>query len=97
MSDKCPKCGAEAIRGLIIDSLSRFRCGSEQPRPYLEGLGDKHKQSDACRIRELESENERLRKILAHVPGRIAIKAKEDAGFGVQIRTMENQSDSHSS
>lgn len=35
----------------------------------------------------LREENERLRKILAHVPARIAIKAKEDAGFGEAITT----------
>lgn len=32
-------------------------------------------------------EIDRLRKILAHVPARIAIKAKEDAGFGDEINT----------
>jgi hypothetical protein len=33
----------------------------------------------------LEAENVKLRKILAHVPGRIAIKAREDAGFSNYI------------
>ena len=32
-------------------------------------------------LKRLEAENEKLRRILAHVPGRIVIKAKEDAGF----------------
>lgn len=34
-------------------------------------------------------EIERLRKILAHVPGRIAIEAKEAAGFGDTIHAKE--------
>lgn len=36
---------------------------------------------------ELIAENTRLRKIAAHVPARIYIKAKEDAGFGTAIVT----------
>lgn len=34
----------------------------------------------------LKAENIKLRKILAHVPARIALKAKEDAGFGEPVK-----------
>lgn len=37
------------------------------------------------RVAELEVTNERLRKIAAHVPGKVYIEAKEAAGFGAQI------------
>ena len=30
----------------------------------------------------------KLRKIAAHVPAAIYIKAKEDAGFGVEVKTL---------
>lgn len=40
-------------------------------------------------VAELKTENVRLRKILAHVPGRVAIKAKEDAGFATVITLAE--------
>lgn len=47
---------------------------------------------DACTIlrrerQRLEDENLKLRKIAAHVPGDVYIKAKEAAGFGEAIRT----------
>lgn len=35
---------------------------------------------------DLRAKVERLRKILSHVPAKVAIKAKEDAGFGEEIR-----------
>lgn len=41
------------------------------------------------RIRELEAENLKLRKIAAHVPSRAYIKAKETAGFAVEIHAKE--------
>ncbi len=40
------------------------------------------------RLNTLEDENARLRKILAHVPGRIAMQAKEQAGFPDYIHTL---------
>lgn len=40
-------------------------------------------------VADLKAENVRLRKILAHVPGRVAMKAKEDAGFGNVITLAE--------
>lgn len=40
-------------------------------------------------IANLKTENVRLRKILAHVPGRVAIKAKEEAGFANKITLSE--------
>lgn len=40
-------------------------------------------------LNNAEAENERLRKILAHVPGKIAMKAKEDAGFATYIHLTE--------
>ena len=39
-------------------------------------------------VRRLNTENERLRKTLAHVPARVAIKAKEAAGFPEFIHTQ---------
>jgi hypothetical protein len=45
----------------------------------------------ACHAERIAEENTRLRKIMAHVPARVAIKAKEDAGFANTIRTAENQ------
>lgn len=35
----------------------------------------------------LLDENHRLKRILAHVPARVALKAKEDAGYGDHITT----------
>lgn len=40
-------------------------------------------------VADLKTENVRLRKILCHVPGRVAMKAKEDAGFGTVITLAE--------
>ena len=40
-------------------------------------------------IESLEAENARLRKILAHVPGLVAIKAREAAGYGVKLKPLE--------
>ena len=54
MDDKCPKCKSE--RDLTIHG-THWRCGSYGEE---EGFG----QSDACRIRELEAEVERLVGIL---------------------------------
>lgn len=42
---------------------------------------------------QLQAEEQRLRKILAHVPGKVAIAAKEAAGFGAQIRAAEKRVD----
>lgn len=49
---KCPKCGAKQARNEWggTSSPPRYECGTH---------GDK--QSNGCRIRELESENDRLR------------------------------------
>jgi len=41
------------------------------------------------RIPELEAENEKLRKILAHVPAKAAIEAKEAAGFPEHVKASE--------
>ena len=40
-------------------------------------------------LAERDAEIERLRKILAHVPGKVAIKAKEDAGYGDEIHAKD--------
>ena len=40
-------------------------------------------------IRRLRSSNEQLRRILSHVPTRVAMKAREAAGYGVTITTMD--------
>ena len=53
--------------------------------PQSSAIKAKHPRilDDAARwIIELEEELLKSRKILAHVPARIALKAKEDAGFG---------------
>lgn len=42
-------------------------------------------------IADLAKKNEELRKIAAHVPGLVYIKAKESAGFGVKIVAKEGQ------
>lgn len=54
--------------------------------------GDRQVLSEAAdRIRELEAKNIRLRKIAAHVPSKIYIKAKEIAGFGVPIKALQDK------
>lgn len=40
-------------------------------------------------LAELQGENERLRKILAHVPAKVALAAKEKAGFGETIKLTD--------
>ena len=72
----CPNCGA-SIRDTWV-----FDCGSNRPNRVCPS----YVQSDACRIRVLETTNKRLRKILAFVPARIVIAAKEAAGFGDIVR-----------
>ncbi len=42
-------------------------------------------------IAEKEAEIWRLRKIAAHVPGSVYIKAKEDAGYGEAVRVKEER------
>jgi hypothetical protein len=44
-------------------------------------------------LEKQQDENARLQKILSHVPAKIAIKAKEDAGYGTEIRTMKEVDD----
>ena len=44
---------------------------------------------------KLVEENTRLRKILSCVPGRIAIEAKEKAGFGTTVHVMARPSTGH--
>jgi septal ring factor EnvC (AmiA/AmiB activator) len=41
-----------------------------------------------AKLAELEEKNNRLRRILAHVPAKIAIQAKESAGYGERIIPM---------
>lgn len=48
-------------------------------------LNDAKEEVEVSELERLRTENATLRKILAHVPARIAIKAKEDAGFGDYI------------
>ena len=44
-------------------------------------------------LMELRNENAKLRKILAHVPASVAIKAKEAAGYGAEVRAMKQIDD----
>ena len=46
------------------------------------GVANEPWESTRRRIAGLRAENNRLRRILAHVPGKVAIIAKEAAGFG---------------
>lgn len=57
----------------LIAEVERLREEAELYEGMKEGV--------TVRIGDLEAENEKLRRILSHVPGRVAIKAKEDAGF----------------
>lgn len=43
---------------------------------------------DIGEVADIKAENEKLRKIAAHVPGRVYIKAKEDAGFPEVVRAI---------
>lgn len=47
--------------------------------------------ADMTEVDRLKAENLKLRKILAHVPAGIALKAKEDAGFGEPIRLQGSE------
>jgi hypothetical protein len=54
---KCPKCGATLkVRAAAVHCFEQFDCGSK----YLNGVNTK--QTDRCRIAELEKLVERLRK-----------------------------------
>ena len=58
--------------------------------PQSSAIKAKHPRilDDAARwIVELEEELLKSRKILAHVPAKVALKAKEDAGFGECVVT----------
>lgn len=55
---------------------------------WLDELITRHK-GDARKdspIEALRAENLRLRKIAAHVPAMVYIKAKEEAGYGVEVK-----------
>lgn len=59
---------------------------------WLDELIKRHK-GDARKdstTEELRAENLRLRKIAAHVPAMVYIKAKEEAGYGVEVKVMNN-------
>jgi hypothetical protein len=43
----------------------------------------------AAMLRQQHAEIERLRKIAAHVPASVYIKAKETAGYGLSVRSLE--------
>ena len=43
----------------------------------------------------MADELEKLRKILAHVPARVALKAKEEAGYGVAVKCKARPSTGH--
>ena len=53
-TDKCPKCGAEAIRG-TSDFTQQFWCCS------VSYSKESFEQTETCRIRELEAELAKLR------------------------------------
>ena len=58
MSETCPKCGAEYIADLFVKlHVGEWTCGSY----WMKDGGIL--QTDACRIRALEAENARLRKL----------------------------------
>ena len=57
-TDKCPKCGAEAIRG-TSDFTQQFWCCS------VAYSKESFEQTETCRISELEAENAKLREQLA--------------------------------
>jgi hypothetical protein len=42
-----------------------------------------------ARIAELEEHNKMLRHIMTHIDGSIVMKAKESAGYGVHIHTLQ--------
>lgn len=74
-------------------ALQRFRLAWQEPvgndkiRPYSNAL---------CNAAEHAiTELERLRRIAAHVPGRIYIQAKENAGFGAAVRAAHNRPGGH--
>lgn len=46
-------------------------------------------------IERLQKDVTRLRKILSHVPARIALEATEKAGYGSVVRTMARPSTGH--
>lgn len=59
MSDnKCPKCGAVCVQN-SAGRYRRFSCGAQ------DGAELGFKQGHACRIRELEAEVERLKRLVA--------------------------------
>ena len=56
-TDKCPKCGAERYPfDSRFPSIVNYTCGSWDGADMAN-----HRQSDACRIRELEAENVELK------------------------------------
>lgn len=73
MNLTCPKCGA-AFK-YIASGTATFRCGSAQ---WPDATGDRFSQTNACLIRELTAENERLRKELDD--WKLAAMVEADAG-----------------
>lgn len=71
---------------MSVDDTSTARarrlCGD-----WMKPTGDAHYRDVKREIQALLSEIERLRKIAAHVPPMVYLKAKEEAGYGSAVKT----------
>ena len=76
------------------EALAEKHAALQRAQEYIESANRAHDERDALKaeladsrkrmadvIAEALIENEKLRRILSHVPGKIALKAKEDAGY----------------
>lgn len=88
MSEHCPQCGARAEplpQTFISASWTAFACGS-----VLHGDGHVH-QAEACRVRELEAENDRLRKRVEELEQFQAIVEAHAAGRWADTQAQQGE------
>lgn len=80
------------------EALTEKHAALQRAQEYIESANRAHDERDAIRAELADSrtrmadviaaaliENAKLRRILSHVPGKVALKAKEDAGHGESI------------
>ena len=71
----------------IREQIERLRV----PVAYGPVGAQKEREDAADTMEKMLAENERLRKIAAHVPGKIYIAAKEAAGFANTVAALEQE------
>lgn len=93
MSDRA----AAAVQEVFSEERELLRHYDYETRVALTEIFRRHIDAEVvARVGELQKtkdENLMFRKILAHVPGRVALKAKEEAGYGSRILLLSTKED----